>query len=90
VIGHMKSARHQLSQTPGLVSDLGSLAPQSLLGSCIGFLLSDMRIGLWGIKFAKILKDMGKISYGLAHEISEAPAETVTGIGVILVVLVVG
>ena len=57
----------------------------------LGYALQETasRVGLWGIKFAKILKDMGRIIYGLSHEISEAPAEAVAGLGVVLLILFV-
>ena len=61
--------------------------------SCVpvlGYALLEIasHIGLWGIKLAKILKDMGRIIYGLSHEMSEAPAEAVAVFGMILMVLV--
>ena len=64
-----------------------------LHSSCVpvlGYALLEIasHIGLWGIKLAKILKDMGRIIYGLSHEMSEAPAEAVAVFGMILMVLV--
>ena len=64
-----------------------------LHSSCVpvlGYALLEIasRIGLWGITFAKILKDMGRIIYALSHEISEAPGEAVAVFGMILMALV--